>query len=72
MLTEHVNPEVARQAAAAPSAEAFRRAIAPAYLRRNQSDVLAELPDRIENVQPVTLSPEEASAYRKAVWEGAS
>ncbi|MFC7243058.1 DEAD/DEAH box helicase [Catellatospora aurea] len=70
VLTEHVNPEVARQAAAAPSAEAFRRAIAPAYLRRNQSDVLAELPDRIENVQPVTLSPEEAAAYRKTVWEG--
>lgn len=70
VLTEHVNPEVARQAAAAPSAEAFRRAIAPAYLRRNQSDVLAELPDRIENVQPVALSPEEVSAYRKTVWEG--
>ncbi|WP_155370816.1 DEAD/DEAH box helicase [Catellatospora vulcania] len=69
-LTEHVNADVAQQAAAAPSAEAFRQAIAPAYLRRNQSDVLAELPARIENVLPVTLAPTEAAAYRKAVWEG--
>ncbi|MEU8080630.1 DEAD/DEAH box helicase [Catellatospora citrea] len=70
VLTEHVNPAVARQAAAAPSAEAFRHAIAPAYLRRNQSDVLAELPARIENVLPVTLAADELGTYRKAVWEG--
>ncbi|MEV4410941.1 DEAD/DEAH box helicase [Catellatospora sp. NPDC049609] len=70
VLTEHVNPEVARQAAAAVSPAAFRSAIAPAYLRRNQSDVLGELPDRIETVQPVELSHDELAAYRKAVWEG--
>ncbi|MDI1465163.1 DEAD/DEAH box helicase [Catellatospora sp. KI3] len=70
VLTEHINPAVARDAAAAPSAEAFRQAIAPAYLRRNQSDVLAELPGRIETVQPVSLAPDELAAYRKAVWEG--
>ncbi|MBV1850577.1 DEAD/DEAH box helicase [Catellatospora tritici] len=70
VLTEHINPAVARQAAEASSPDAFRQAIAPAYLRRNQSDVLAELPDRIETVQPVSLAPDELAAYRKAVWEG--
>ncbi len=70
VLTEHINPDVAREAAAASSPDAFRQAIAPAYLRRNQSDVLDELPARIETVQPVTLSADEAAAYRKAVWEG--
>ncbi|GHJ43567.1 helicase SNF2 [Catellatospora sp. TT07R-123] len=70
VLTEHINPAVAQQAAAAPSPDAFREAIAPAYLRRNQSDVLSELPDRIETVQPVSLSPGELVTYRKAVWEG--
>ncbi|MEV0459599.1 DEAD/DEAH box helicase [Catellatospora methionotrophica] len=70
VLTEHVNPDVAREAAAATTPDAFRSAIAPVYLRRNQSDVLGELPGRIETVQPVTLAPDELTTYRKAVWEG--
>ncbi|NUT21064.1 MAG: DEAD/DEAH box helicase [Hamadaea sp.] len=70
VLTEHINPTVARQAAAAPSPEAFRHAIAPAYLRRNQSDVLTELPARIETAQPVSLARDEVTGYRKAVWDG--
>ena len=37
-------------------ARAFRRAVAPVYLRRNQEDVLTELPDKIEIEDWVQLS----------------
>ena len=34
----------------------FRAAVAPVYLRRNQSDVLAELPPRVDTEEWVELS----------------
>lgn len=43
---------------------------APAYLRRNQKDVLSELPGMIEHRDWVELSPADADAYRNAVAEG--
>ncbi|GAA1256501.1 hypothetical protein GCM10009609_19590 [Pseudonocardia aurantiaca] len=51
---------------AAPS-KAFRRAVAPVYLRRNQEDVLTELPDKIETESWVQLSATDEARYEAAV-----
>ena len=48
----------------------FRRQVAPAYLRRNQEDVLTELPDQVEVDEWLTFSDEDAAAYRAAVGAG--
>lgn len=48
----------------------FRRQVAPAYLRRNQEDVLTELPELVEVDEWLTLSPEDSAAYRIAVSAG--
>src|SRR6185437_9898138 len=48
----------------------FRRAVAPVYLRRNQDDVLAELPPRLETSDWVDLDGRALAAYREAVAEG--
>lgn len=48
----------------------FRKQVAPAYLRRNQEDVLTELPDLVEAEEWLPMSPEDASAYRAAVAAG--
>lgn len=51
-------------------ASEFRARIAPAYLRRNQKDVLSELPDMTEHRDWLELTPADADAYRAAVAEG--
>ncbi|AXY51430.1 MULTISPECIES: DEAD/DEAH box helicase [Rhodococcus] len=48
----------------------FRKQVAPAYLRRNQEDVLTELPALVEVEEWLPMSPEDASAYRAAVAAG--
>jgi superfamily II DNA or RNA helicase len=45
----------------------FHETIAPVYLRRNQEDVLRELPEKIEKEEWVDLSPEDNDAYKAAV-----
>ncbi|KUI22643.1 helicase SNF2 [Mycobacterium sp. GA-1285] len=45
----------------------FRRQVAPAYLRRNQEDVLTELPELVEVDEWMPMSAADASAYRAAV-----
>jgi len=50
--------------------DAFRRTAAPVYLRRNQDDVLMELPERIETDEWVEFGPPERFAYRRAVAAG--
>lgn len=45
----------------------FRQGVAPVYLRRNQSDVLEELPEKIETEEWVELSGADLDAYRDAV-----
>lgn len=50
--------------------KAFRRAVAPAYLRRNQEDVLAELPELTRVDEWEEFGSEDFAAYRKAVDEG--
>ncbi|MFF2138960.1 DEAD/DEAH box helicase [Streptomyces sp. NPDC058193] len=50
--------------------QAFRRAVAPAYLRRNQADVLGELPALVQADEWEEFSPADLEAYREAVGSG--
>jgi len=50
--------------------DAFRAAVADVYLRRNQSDVLDELPPRIDNDEWVELTQADRRAYARAVASG--
>ncbi|WP_327045350.1 DEAD/DEAH box helicase [Microbispora sp. NBC_01189] len=52
------------------SPRTLRRQIAPAYLRRNQEDVLTELPELIEVDEWLPMSPADSSCYRAAVRRG--
>ncbi|MFL6117100.1 MAG: DEAD/DEAH box helicase [Catenulispora sp.] len=49
---------------------AFRRAVAPVYLRRNQQDVLTELPSLQHTDEWEELSSSDEEAYREAVRSG--
>ncbi|MFG1947419.1 DEAD/DEAH box helicase [Nonomuraea sp. NPDC048826] len=51
-------------------AQAFRRAVAPVYLRRNQKDVVTELPDLVHMDEWEEFSVSDAAAYRDAVESG--
>lgn len=48
----------------------FRKLVAPAYLRRNQEDVLTELPDMVEVQEWLPMSATDAATYREAVGAG--
>ena len=52
---------------AVAGSEAFRKAVAPAYLRRNQEDVLSELPEMVQVEEWEEFGPEEEAIYREAV-----
>lgn len=72
-LVRHLQPEVARRidprhGIAGP--EVFRRAVAPVYLRRNQADVLSELPPLIQVDEWEEFGASDAAAYWAAVREG--
>jgi superfamily II DNA or RNA helicase len=72
-LVGHLQPAVAARVSAMDGlagATAFRNAVAPIYLRRNQSDVLEELPPRIETEEWVQLEGQDLAAYRAAVASG--
>lgn len=72
-LIEHLRPEIAAGMGpehAAISVEAFRRAAAPVYLRRNQPDVLTELPELVQVDEWEEFGTEDGAAYRVAVREG--
>src|SRR5712691_8089448 len=56
------------RAVAGPTA--FRRAVAPVYLRRNQEDVLAELPVLVRTDEWVAFGRYDFAAYRDAVAAG--
>ncbi|GGL33162.1 DEAD/DEAH box helicase [Planomonospora parontospora] len=73
VLLSYLQPELAaslRGSGAAAGARAFRKAIAPAYLRRNQQDVLTELPDVVRAEEWVEFSGADLAAYRQAVEAG--
>ncbi|MFA1539110.1 DEAD/DEAH box helicase [Actinomadura monticuli] len=72
-LVAHLRPEVAervRPSDAAMGARAFRSAVAPVYLRRNQRDVLVELPEVVHVDELEEFSRADAAAYRRAVAAG--
>lgn len=72
-LVHHLHPKVAQSVSALDGlagATAFRRAVAPVYLRRNQTDVLEELPPRIEVQDWVDLEGPDFAAYCEAVASG--
>ncbi|MEV0612550.1 DEAD/DEAH box helicase [Nonomuraea sp. NPDC050404] len=72
-LVSYLRPDVAaglRNSDVVAGARAFRKAVAPVYLRRNQQDVLSELPDRMEADEWVEFSGADFEAYRRAVSEG--
>ena len=73
-LVDHLRPDVARAVRDADGGLLggtwFRRAVAPVYLRRNQDDVLNELPPRLETSDWITLDGTALAAYRDAVAEG--
>jgi SNF2 family DNA or RNA helicase len=69
-LVGYLQPSVARGVSAQDAvagAKTFRRAVAPVYLRRNQEDVLTELPDKIEIESWVQLSETDEARYEAAV-----
>ncbi|WP_339151739.1 DEAD/DEAH box helicase [Streptomyces sp. F41] len=72
-LVRQLRPELADVVSTthgAAGSEAFRRAVSPAYLRRNQVDVLAELPALVHVDEWEEFSPEDLVAYREAVASG--
>ncbi|MGV9564335.1 DEAD/DEAH box helicase [Streptomyces sp. NPDC003480] len=72
-LVHHLRPDllpVVHQGAGAAGPHAFRAAVAPAYLRRNQQDVLTELPALVQVDAWEEPSDADRDAYRKAVTEG--
>ena len=69
-LVDYLQPDVAAaigDSDGLAGARAFRRTVAPAYLRRNQDDVLSELPERLDQLDWVELTPADLDAYREAV-----
>jgi SNF2 family DNA or RNA helicase len=72
-LVAHVRPDLADRmepGAGLVGVDAFRAAVADVYLRRNQSDVLEELPPRIDNDEWVEPTPADRRAYARAVASG--
>ncbi|KUO21952.1 DEAD/DEAH box helicase [Streptomyces dysideae] len=72
-LVRHLQPDLVpaiRDSAAVAGPHAFRRSVAPAYLRRNQQDVLTELPALLQVDEWEEFSAADQDAYRAAVAEG--
>lgn len=64
-VAAHINPDLGLLGAAS-----FRSTVAPVYLRRNQDDVLSELPPRLEMEGWVEMEGADLDAYRSAVMAG--
>ncbi|MFF7451909.1 MULTISPECIES: SNF2-related protein [unclassified Streptomyces] len=72
-LVRHLRPELVpaiRDSDAVAGPHVFRRSVAPAYLRRNQQDVLTELPALLQVDEWEEFTATDADAYRAAVAEG--
>jgi superfamily II DNA or RNA helicase len=72
-LVGHLRPEIAARMGrqhGALGVKAFRSAAAPVYLRRNQQDVLTELPELVQVDEWEEFGAEDGAAYRAAVREG--
>jgi SNF2-related domain len=69
-LVSYLQPHLTAEAEAAPGPAAFRRAVAPVYLRRNQEDVLRELPALVKVEEWVEFGVDDFLAYEQAVDAG--
>jgi SNF2 family DNA or RNA helicase len=72
-LVGYLNPRLPRSIDASNGllgSEVFRRSVAPVYVRRNQEDVLTELPERLEIDDWVEFTREDQAEYRDAVASG--
>ncbi|MFD0317077.1 DEAD/DEAH box helicase [Streptomyces flavalbus] len=72
-LVRILQPEVAEAVGdrdGVAGSKAFRKAVAPVYLRRNQVDVLAELPGLQQTDEWEELSASDEDVYREAVRAG--
>jgi superfamily II DNA or RNA helicase len=69
-LVGYLQPDVLDRLDGAAGSKAFRHAVAPAYLRRNQEDVLNELPDLMKVDEWEDFSPTDEDAYVEAVAAG--
>ncbi|WP_052207189.1 DEAD/DEAH box helicase [Sinomonas humi] len=68
-LVGYIRPDLAVDGSGL-SPKRFRRQVAPAYLRRNQEDVLTELPELVEVEEWLPFSAEDEEAYFDAVVAG--
>lgn len=66
-LVGYVAPDLVVAGMESLSAEDFRVRVAPAYLRRNQAEVLDELPDKLDQLDWVDLTPQDQTHYASAV-----
>ncbi|WP_204745300.1 SNF2-related protein [Glycomyces paridis] len=69
-LISHLRPDIADLVGEGDDvvgAEEFRRTVAPVYLRRNQEDVLTELPEKIEVEEWVQFNAGDEDEYREQV-----
>lgn len=68
-LIGYIRPDLSEKA---PEylASVFRKHVAPAYLRRNQEDVLTELPELVETDEWLGMSETDEAEYRRAVADG--
>lgn len=73
-LVNHLQPGLLAAAKVSETvgrARAFRRAVAPVYLRRNQEDVATEVPELVHVDEWEEFSAADAAAYQGAVEAGA-
>jgi superfamily II DNA or RNA helicase len=73
VLVSHLRPDLVLDVNGVDGllgADRFRTAVAPVYLRRNQSDVLEELPPRLDTQEWVELKGRDLDAYADAVATG--
>ncbi len=69
-LVSYLQPNVAARLGrvdGVASPRRFREELAPVYLRRNQQDVLQELPDLVITQEWTSYSPQQLPGYRRAV-----
>ena len=71
VLMSYLNPPLARKLSSETRPQQFKRKIAPYYLRRNQTDVLDELPEKVETLEWVELNRKDSQIYREAIADGA-
>lgn len=72
-LIDILQPDVANSVktmAFMSNAPQFRNSVAPVYYRRKRDQVLAELPDLIENMEWCSMNEREEEAYYKTLWDG--